>query len=367
MMPNYDLFGMQPSLIQSSHLPTTRYQGSKRKVVEHLASIFKSLSFDSALDLYSGSGTVSLLLRMMGKTVSSNDYLLFNRNSAELFLSQTDNVSESMVDLIDQLIYDIDSGHETRIADRYEGVFFKDVENLEIDTFCQNVMHVDRDVARILIYCVGQALLMKRPYNLFHRANLDMRLRDVKRSFGNAKTWETSISNHAKKILKELTKIDFTSLVLGGEAMCKNALDLNGFSSQYDLIYLDPPYVDSKGKAIDYSDFYGFLDCLCDYSLAKNECGSAPHKPIYKMPSGWHSPSSASASIREVIQRWPQSILFFSYRADGEPNPNSLVELFSANGRSAQLYDFGSYKYALAKSSSSKEIAIVSSPLLDSK
>ena len=32
---------------------------------------------------------------------------------------------------------------------------------------------------------VGRALLMKRPYNLFHRANLSMHLQDVKRSFGN--------------------------------------------------------------------------------------------------------------------------------------------------------------------------------------
>jgi len=37
--------------------------------------------------------------------------------------------------------------------------------------------------------------------------------------------------------------------------------------NNYDLIYLDPPYLNSKGVGVDYSDFYNFLEGLCDYSL----------------------------------------------------------------------------------------------------
>ena len=69
--------------------PSTRYQGSKRKILAELGRIFSEIEFDSVLDLYSGSGMVSLLLRHMGKRVDANDYQLFNQVTARLFLQGT--------------------------------------------------------------------------------------------------------------------------------------------------------------------------------------------------------------------------------------------------------------------------------------
>jgi D12 class N6 adenine-specific DNA methyltransferase len=60
------------------NFPTTRYQGSKRKIVPWLHDIFAQLEFDCALDLFGGSATVSYLLKRMGKRVSFNDVLRCN-------------------------------------------------------------------------------------------------------------------------------------------------------------------------------------------------------------------------------------------------------------------------------------------------
>src|SRR5437762_12267172 len=57
--------------------PRLRYMGSKYKVVPVLVDILDDLSFESALDAFSGSGVVAYALKAMGKTVTANDFLNF--------------------------------------------------------------------------------------------------------------------------------------------------------------------------------------------------------------------------------------------------------------------------------------------------
>lgn len=168
--------------------PSTRYQGSKRKVLPALAEAFSRLNFQSSLDLYSGSGMVSLLLRYLGKTVDSNDCLLFNQSIARAFNGLTSDKLKNITfgdDLL-SILTKIPNRGSNLVRDNYQGIFFTDEENVQIDNFCQNCANLDPLERDVLIYAVGQALMKKRPYNLFHRANLSMRKKDVKRSFGNA-------------------------------------------------------------------------------------------------------------------------------------------------------------------------------------
>lgn len=64
--------------IDFSRFPTTRYQGSKRRLLPWLYEHFKKLNFHSALDLCGGTSIVSYLLKKMGKEVTYNDILKFN-------------------------------------------------------------------------------------------------------------------------------------------------------------------------------------------------------------------------------------------------------------------------------------------------
>lgn len=49
-----------------------------------------------------------------------------------------------------------------------------------------------------------QSCLAKRPYNLFHRKNLEMRTRDVVRGFGNKATWDRPFSEHFRTFVNEI-------------------------------------------------------------------------------------------------------------------------------------------------------------------
>ena len=51
---------------QYKRFPPSRYMGSKNKIIKNLYDVFKDIKFNSAIDLFSGSGSVSYLLKSMG-------------------------------------------------------------------------------------------------------------------------------------------------------------------------------------------------------------------------------------------------------------------------------------------------------------
>ena len=60
-------------------IPSTRYQGSKRKILLWLYDCFRDYDYDTVLDAFGGSGVVSCLFKRMGKKVTYNDLYKFNQ------------------------------------------------------------------------------------------------------------------------------------------------------------------------------------------------------------------------------------------------------------------------------------------------
>jgi len=69
-----------------SRVPTTRYQGSKRRILPWIYQNIKSLKFDTVLDGFGGTGSVSYLFKMMGKRVTFNDALHSNYQTGVAFI-----------------------------------------------------------------------------------------------------------------------------------------------------------------------------------------------------------------------------------------------------------------------------------------
>src|SRR6478752_747861 len=58
--------------------PSTRYQGSKFKLLDWIWQNIREIPFRSALDAFGGTGVVSYLLKDRQKQVTYNDNLKFN-------------------------------------------------------------------------------------------------------------------------------------------------------------------------------------------------------------------------------------------------------------------------------------------------
>ena len=181
--------------------PTTRYQGSKRKLVPWLLSCLDQLEFESVLDLFGGTASVSYALKRQGKRVHYNDYLRFNE---QIGLALIENQSELARSTTLEAVLAagnraVDSSNSTVgfIAENFAGIYFTNEENRWLDGVAPAIAALPESLERAILWAaLGQATLIKRPYNLFHRANLAMREREVERSFGNnvsrrlARVWD---------------------------------------------------------------------------------------------------------------------------------------------------------------------------------
>ncbi|KTC13254.1 type II restriction endonuclease subunit M [Pseudomonas marginalis ICMP 9505] len=343
--------------------PATRFQGSKRKILPEIAALLETEKCESIIDLYSGSGIVSLLFRYLGKTVLANDYLKYNQNTAQLFLtiSERDFASINPEADLDFLLKHSDSNYRRIVLEGFSGIYFKDHENIEIDNFCHNIKEYSGFKKSLYIYAVGQALIKKRPYNLFHRANLDMRLKDVVRTFGNAKTWETSIAEHALKCIRELAALP----ELGAKANCSMNIDtanLELLPKNYDVVYMDPPYINGKSVPVNYSNFYHFLEGLCDYELFLKGDTRYPHRPVVNLESAWHKRDTSLIKLKRICEYFSTSTLIMSYRSDGAPTLGEISEVMRSCGRKVEVHSAGDYQYALSKNTYSEEIFIIARP-----
>jgi len=353
---------LAPSLDERfSTFPSTRYQGSKRKLLSFLYAACRNYEFSDVLDLYSGTSSVSLMFRSMGKSVTANDYLLYNWTTANVLLTSTNEWLNSLnlPSMIERALAP-NSCAGTLVRDNFKGIYFLESENEQIDWFCANLEAFPQAEADLLIYLMGQAMLMKRPYNLFHRANLDMRTKDVPRSFGNAKTWETSFQRHMIGLASKLRVCKFDGPQ--GKSVCLNTGDLSGFDVNPDLIYLDPPYLNRRQIPVDYSTFYHFLDGLVRYDLFGRGNEKYPHKPINLMPSRWRNAAGGLEEVRAVFDRWPRAIVAISYRGDGKPSVQDLKDAFQSAGYRVIEHTAVEYKYALSKQFDATEELIIGIP-----
>jgi len=101
-----------------------------------------------------------------------------------------------------------------------------------------------------------QACIIKRPYNLFHRKNLYIRFAEVERSFGNKTTWDKPFGNWFRAFVAEANSAVFDN-GLQNRALNLDAIQVPG---EFDLVYVDTPYISSRGVALDYLSFYHFLE-----------------------------------------------------------------------------------------------------------
>jgi hypothetical protein len=102
--------------------------------------------------------------------------------------------------------------HKTFITDTFYKIYFKNDENIWLDKIINNIEELHKlytgstlNYKKAIAYnALFQSCLTKRPYNLFHRKNLNMRTRNVPRNFGNKTTWETSFSKQFNKFVHEM-------------------------------------------------------------------------------------------------------------------------------------------------------------------
>ncbi len=315
-----------------SHFPKTRYYGSKRRLLGWIYHALKNLPFNTVLDGFGGTASVSLLFKMMGKEVTFHDGLLCNTIAAQALLADVLPFSEIIE--AHRFIDKITPRHGI-ISKTFSGMYYTDEENRWLDGAATAIHKITDPVQRsVYLYCLFQACLKKRPFNLFHRANLNLRLnRHVTRSFGNYVTWETPFTDLMKASLVDV--VGATKPTVQPVKILQPS-DISRLGAGYDLVYLDPPYVSESIISDDYLKRYHFLEGLSNYSSwGKAINNASPLKALKTRPhiSEWQNKRTFRERLFDVINTHRQSIVVLSYLADAYPSKEDITEHFRGNFR----------------------------------
>lgn len=348
---------IQPELCGSLNgkFPSTRYQGSKQKFIDWIWFCVKDINFSTCLDAFGGTGCFAYKAKQERKGVTYNDILPFNHIIGRALI-ENPGVKLSEDDV--SYILDVESADKapTFIQDTFKDIYYTDEENKWLDKVSYKIRTMqDRYKQAMAYFALFQSCIIKRPYNLFHRKNLYVRMQDVQRSFGNKKTWDTPFPIHFKRFAKEVNLASFNSGV-ECRSICMDAINVDGY---YDLVYIDTPYVGHKGKGVDYADFYHFLNGIVQYDqwplLIDHE---SMHKRLMRSGSPWCDKDAISNEFEKLIAKYAYSNLAISYRSDGIPSIDQLREMLSRFYTKIVINESWEIKYALSKSKS-KEVLIV--------
>lgn len=339
--------------------PTTRYQGSKRKLLPWLYEHFKKIKFVSVLDAFGGSGSVSYLLKKMKKEVTFNDKLKFNYNIGKAII-ENNHIILNTSDLFSILKHN-NILSKNIITEIFDNIYYLRNENQWLDNTISNIISLNHYPQKTLsykkslaYYALYQACLIKRPFNLFHRNNLYIRIADVIRGFGNKSTWDKSFDFYFIKFVQEVNNLVFDS---GKKCTALNKSILEIKDLGYDLIYLDPPYI-SKFNNNDTSNYlknYHFLEGISNY---EKWIEFIDHNTINKrFKKEYIENEFLNNSIYEfyenIFYTFRKRKFVLSYKNYGKPSISFFCKTLKKLGKNVSTHSV-EYKYALSKNSSNK-------------
>jgi len=313
--------------------PTTRYQGSKRKILPWLYENFRRLEFKTVLDGFGGTGIVSYLFKLMGKKVTFNDILSSNYQVG-IALIENNSVKISQSDL-DFLLGENGFRYPSFIQDTFRDIYYLEEENKWLDMVTNNIEMLSEIYKGALLkkkkalsyYVLFQACLCKRPFNLFHRNNLYIRTAKLDRSFGNKTTWERDFRSLFMRFSEEINNKIFSNRNRN-KAICKDIVEIK--NKNYDLVYLDPPYTRPDERSPkNYCQLYHFLEGLVKYGEWENMIDwSTPNRRLQKRNNRWDE-NKTEGNLNILFKKFQDSIIVISYGEPGNPSINKIIELLN--------------------------------------
>jgi adenine-specific DNA methylase len=322
--------------------------GSKQKLASWIWGHLRQLKFDTMLDAFSGTGTMGFIAKLHGKEVTCNDILKSSYLTAcALVENGTARLTEQDVSFLISRHKDVE--YPDFIQRTFKGIYYTDEENTWLDTVVTNIRRLSNDHKRALAYhALFQACLVKRPFNLFHRKNLYVRLAEVKRSFGNKKTWDTPFPVHFRNFVREANARVFDN------GRRNHALNMDAFEipgpERYDLVYIDTPYFsEHSASGVDYLGHYHFLNGLAEYERWPEKIDyNSKHLRFQKVDSVWADRDRITSAFDILFKRFSHSKLIVSYRSHGIPSKEQMVELLQRYKSQVVVKEMP-FKYVLSK------------------
>lgn len=309
--------------------PSTRYMGSKSKLIETLRGVCKQFCYKTAADIFSGSGIVSYMLKGEGKTVYSNDYMfLCSTWSKALIENKNATITQDEASSLLLPNHKTDKFVEKTFGDLY----FTKSENVLIDNIRANIWHIEDEYKKSLaLSALTRACFKKRPRGIFtytgHR--YDDGRRDLK----------TSFEEHFINAISTFNNAVFDN----GQDCFSTRCDALDFTHPVDLVYIDPPYYSTQSDN-EYIRRYHFIE-----GLARNWEGvdiqwNTKTRKFKNYPTPFSKKETTHQAFKTLFSTFSDSIIIVSYSSNSLPTLAEMKSLLKTVKRHIEILEID-YRY----------------------
>lgn len=318
---------------QASRFPSTRYMGSKEKLLQNIWAASETIDHTSVLDLFSGSGVVSYMFKAQGLPVVSNDYMHF---SATMAKATVENSSVTLDDDdLDRLLSSTNIG-DAFVSETFGGLYYSDEDNLVIDRLRTAAEHLADEYKRSLaMAALMRACLKKRARGIF--TYVGHRYDDGRKDLG------LSLQEHFADAVRALNGAVFSN-GHSNRSLCGDALSVA--PAEGALVYIDPPYY-SPFSDNEYVRRYHFVEGLARGWRGVEIQQHTKTKKFRNYATPFSTRKGTYEAFDLLFSRHRESPLIVSYSSNSLPTLEEMVALLRRYKRAVEVqpvdhrYSFG--------------------------
>ena len=275
--------------------PSTRFMGSKSKLLPQIWAVCSQFHFDTVVDLFSGSGIVGYMFKTQGKAVISNDYMDMSAAFTKAMIENS-HVTLPLEEAKELLVSQKESDHF--VSTTFQGLYYSDADNHLIDTLRMNIAEIKEPYKQaIAMSALIRACTKKRPRGIFTYtgARYDDGRKDLK------KTLEQQFLEAVVAINKAVFDNGKQNRSRHGDAMELRA-------EHPDLVYIDPPYY-SPLSDNEYVRRYHFVEGLArDWKGVEIQQDTLTKK-FKSYPTPFSTRKGAAAAFDQLFKKFSESVL----------------------------------------------------------
>lgn len=320
-----------------SNYPRLRYMGSKYKILPHLVRAFSKIPCDTALDAFSGSGVVAYALKTMGKRVAANDFLNFSATVAKAVVENPGVQLDQ--DDINLLLSPSKDGRDF-IQRTFQGLYFPDEDHAFLDSAWSHIDDLPEYKREIAIASLCLAAARKQPRGVFTVTTF--RYDDGRRQL------RMSLRDLFLEAVNEYNAIVFDNGHVN-TALCQDVFDVD--PSDYELVYLDPPYAPPKDDNC-YIKRYHFLEGLSVYWRGQTILEETVTKKLEKRYTPFSYKHTIRDALRELVFKFRRATIILSYSSNSVPDKDELLDILRKEKKEVDVlelshrYSFGTHNRA---------------------
>lgn len=291
--------------------------GNKHRLLPWIHSITSEFDFITVLDAFSGAGSVSYMLKTMGKEVTSNDFLTFSSIIAKAAIeNSSEHLTEEHLDLLQMN----NPNKEHFIERKFRKIFYTQDDLQFLDNIWANLESLPADQHKsIALSALFRACLKRQPRGVFTVSGKDGKYDDGRRDL------KLTIQEHF------LESVSIFNGLVFDNSKHNTALNSDVFAidrSSFDLVYLDPPYIPRSDDNC-YIKRYHFLEGLATYWRSENSeiMESSKVKKIKKRYTPFSYRRECRTTFESLFQKFEESIIVLSYSSNGYPDLEMLCEI----------------------------------------